>query len=219
MNKEIVISVYDKDLSWVDTINDDTKITIYRKGENPKSKYNEILIEPNIGRDVHTFFNHIINRYDDLTDITFFVQDYPFDHWGNLVDVVNDLNLISTYSINFGGYYGFHNNTLGTAWTLEGSTHLGNGMVLKCNSSGSPQHTHEDLNLNYYWDLFFLSSNPLNYEFIPGGHFTITKEQIRLRPIEFYKKILTFLETEQISPWIIERFECYIFNKNFKIKE
>lgn len=219
MEKEIVISVYDRDLSWVENINDNVKITIYRKGENPKSKYNEILIEPNIGRDVHTFFNHIINRFDDLSDLTFFAQDYPFDHWGNLIEVVNDSNLLSTYSVNFGGYYGFHNNTLGTAWRLDKSTNLGNGFVLKCHSSGSPQHIHENLNLDYYWDMFFSSQPPPIYEFIPGGHFVITKEQIKLRPIEFYKKILTFLETEKISPWIIERFECYIFNENFKIKE
>lgn len=219
MEREIVISVYDRDLSWIENVNSDVKITIYRKGDNLKSKYDEILVNPNVGRDVHTFFNHIINKYHNLTDITFFVQDYPFDHWGNLIDVVNDSNLLSTYSVNFGGYYGFHNNTLGTAWNLDISNNVGNGLVLKCQSSGSPQHIHENLNLDYYWGLFFASQPPATYEFIPGGHFAITKEQIRIRPIEFYKKILTFLETEHISPWIIERFECYIFNENFKIKE
>ena len=217
MIKELVISAFDKDLTWVDKINKDVKITIYQKGNNESSKYNKIFIEKNLGRDVHTFFYHIIENYENLSDITFFSQDYPFDHWGNLVDVTNDLNHLSTCSLNFGGYYGFHNNNLGTAWSLEESQQF-EGLVLKCYSSGTPQHTHENLNLDYYWSQFFENPTPITYDFIPGGHFAITKEQVKIRPKKFYVKVLNFLESDKISPWVIERFETYIFNENFKIK-
>jgi len=33
MEKEIVIAAYDKQLDWLNTINEDVKKTIYRKGE------------------------------------------------------------------------------------------------------------------------------------------------------------------------------------------
>ena len=80
MRKELVIAAYDKDLSWVKSLNDDVKITIYRKGINNNDD-NEIFLEVNKGRCVHSFFNHILTNYDNLSDYTFFVQDYPFDHW------------------------------------------------------------------------------------------------------------------------------------------
>jgi hypothetical protein len=136
-----------------------------------------------------------------------------------LVDVVNNLDNLSTCSLNFGGYYGFHNNQFGSAWTLKPSTQFTNGNVLTCTKSGSPQHTYENLNLDTYWVKFFTTPIPSEYEFMPGGHFVITKEQIKLRQKNFYQKILTFLETENLAPWVIERFECYIFNPNFKTIE
>jgi hypothetical protein len=214
--KEIVISAYDKNLSWINDINDDVNIKIYRKGN--KINENEIFINKNVGRDVHTFFFHIVENYDNLADITFFAQDYPFDHWGNIIDVLNNCDLLKTSSIQIGGYYGFHNNNLGTSWFLEKTNQFDSGVVLKCNANGSPQHIHENLNLNHYWNYFFNEPYPNVYEFIPGGHFCITKEQIRLRTKEFYLSIVNFLENDIIAPWIIERFELYIFNNKLKTK-
>jgi hypothetical protein len=218
MDKEIVISVYDREILWIDDIADNVKKTIYRKGNNQISKYNEIKISNNVGRDVHTFFYHIVKNYDNLSDITFFCQDHPFDHWGNIIGTVNSGDLDSRCEIKIDGYYGFHNNSIGSSWQLKKSNQFGDGFVLSCRSDGWPHHAHENLNLNTYWDLFFDSPIPSDFEFIPGGHFAITKEQIRIRSKKFYQEIVSFLENEIISPWVIERFECYIFNKNFKTK-
>ena len=59
----------------------------------------------------------------------------------------------------------------------------------------------------------FTSKCPQTLEFTPGGHFSISKEQILYRSLEFYKKILILLENNELSPWVIERLEPYIFNK------
>ena len=90
MTRELVIAAYDKYLDWLDKINSDIKVTVYRKGDEEKQREDEIKIEPNKGRCVHTFFNHIYTNYDNLSDITFFGQDWPFDHWENIVEVVNN---------------------------------------------------------------------------------------------------------------------------------
>ncbi len=91
--KEIVIAAYDKPTDWLNKINNNVKKTIYRKGNVLPLQNSEILIEPNFGRCVHTFFNHILTNYDNLSEYTFFAQDYPFDHWEDLIDVVNgDVN-------------------------------------------------------------------------------------------------------------------------------
>ena len=108
--KELVIAAYDKDLSWINDVDKNIKKTIYRKGSELKNE-NEILVTPNVGRCVHSFFNHIYNRYDTLSDYTFFVQDYPFDHWGNLLEILHDdvEQYPNKATLNFGGYFGFIN--------------------------------------------------------------------------------------------------------------
>jgi hypothetical protein len=224
MKKELIIAAYDKDLNWLSEINKDIKISIYRKGDIIQLSNGEIKITPNLGRDVHTFFNHIEKNYNNLSDITFFSQDYPFDHWENIKNVVNsDLDTIknlSTLNIN-DGYYGYHNNTIGSMHNMD-NAYEGIGKALHCYSNGLPHHP--NLNVNNVWNILFESEPPKEYEFIPGGHFGVTKETIHIRSKNFYKKlnellidgIGTYYFNEPDIPWLIERIECYIFNKNYK---
>tara|TARA_R110002153_G_scaffold175333_3_gene328579 strand:- start:1136 stop:1810 length:675 start_codon:yes stop_codon:yes gene_type:complete len=223
MDKEIVIAAYDKELSWVSNLNSEVKQTIYRKGVIIPLSDNEIFIENNAGRCVHTFFNHIYTNYDNLSDYTFFCQDFPFDHWGNMIEIVNgDMNnLHNTAELPIGGYYGYHNNTFGTAWTLHGmspTTHHGSGSVLTCVSNGNPQDNNPNINVDMYWDILFDQINPPLYEFMPGGHFVINKEHVKIRSREFYHKITDLLLSDVNAPWMIERLECYIFNPKYKTK-
>tara|TARA_R110000796_G_scaffold58413_4_gene134861 strand:+ start:16317 stop:16994 length:678 start_codon:yes stop_codon:yes gene_type:complete len=221
--KEIVIAVYDKDISWLSKLDTDVIKTIYRKGEN---KYDdEIILKPNVGRDVHSFFYHIYENYDSLADITFFVQDYPFDHWENVIEVINNETWENKASLIINGYYGFHFNTIkipspkgGIMWTLLPSKHFDSGMVLRCQPNGRPHDMNPNINVNKYWGMLFEQEALTEYEFIPGGHFGITKETIKKRSREFYKKIIDILESDIHAPWVIERLECYIFNGEFKSK-
>jgi len=223
MTRELVIAAYDRYLDWLDKLNPEIKVTVYRKGEEEKQRENEIKIEPNKGRCVHSFFNHIYTNYDNLSDITFFAQDYPFDHWEDVIEVVNNNTEDSRCQLKIGGYYGFHFNTItvpsplgGSMWALSSSTHHGEGRVLTCQSNGAPQDSNPNIDVDRYWNRFFNQAPPAQYEFIPGGHFGITKEHAKLRSKDFYKHIADFLLEEDVAPWIIERLECYIFNPNIK---
>lgn len=223
MTRELVISAYDKYLDWLDKLNTDIKQTVYRKGNDSQERENEIKLE-NKGRCVHTFFNHIYTNYDNLSDITFFAQDYPFDHWEDIVEVINNCTEDSRCQLKIDGYYGFHFNTItvpsplgGMMWALSPSTHHGEGKVLICNSNGFPQDSNPNINVDKYWSLFFKQvPPPAEYQFMPGGHFGLTREHAQLRSKEFYKKIVDFLLEEDVAPWIIERLECYIFNPKIK---
>lgn len=226
MTRELVIAAYDRYLDWLDSVNADVKQTVYRKGDEPAQRDNEIKLEPNKGRCVHTFFNHIYNNYDNLSDITFFCQDYPFDHWEDVIDVVNNCTEESRCQLKIGGYYGFHFNTIlipsslgGRMWDLSPSKHHENGRVLICNNDGTPQAdpSHFHINLEQYWSIFFKQvPPPVEYEFVPGGHFGITREHVQLRSKEFYKKVCDLLIEDINAPWTIERLECYIFNPNIR---
>ena len=227
---ELVIAAYDKDLTWLEQLDPSIKVTVYRKG-TPPANTTDIFLEPNLGRCVHTFFNHIVTRYNTLADYTFFVQDYPFDHWENVIEVLNskDPQVYEEESqLKIGGYYGYHWNSItvpsekgGIMWQLSPSRHHDSGYVLSCNSNGYPQDNNPDLDVDKYWNTLFSEPNPelcSRYEFIPGGHFGITKEHAQLRSCKLYEEITRYLISEPVAPWIIERLECYIFNPKYKTK-
>ena len=217
MIKEIVIAAYDRDLSWLDKINSDVKKTIYRKGPNKKSKYDEILIEPNLGRDVHTFFNHICLNYNNMSDYTFFAQDYPFDHFDSLIDVINgDMNKLDELSLyNMNGYWGFWTRPRYCTY-FSRQYNNGHNRCRMDNGSGYPDHP--NLPVDKLWDGLFNEPKPNLYEFVPGGHIILNKEKHKIRSLDFYKKICEILITDPESPWIIERYELSIFNEKLKTK-
>lgn len=223
MTRELVIAAYDKYLDWMDRLSPNVKQTVYRKGDEPQQRSNEIRLE-NKGRCVHSFFNHIYINYENLSDITFFGQDWPFDHFEDIIEVVNNQTEESRCQLKIGGYYGFHFNTItvpsplgGIMWRLSPTKHHGKGNVLECYSDGSPQDSNPNIDVEKYWSKFFTQvPPPATYEFMPGGHFAVTREHAQLRSKEFYKTIVDFLLEDEIAPWIIERLECYIFNPNIK---
>jgi hypothetical protein len=214
-SKEVVIALYDRDISWIDKLNSNVKVTIYRKG-TLRSHPNEIFLSNNVGRDVHTFFYHIVNNYNNLSDYTFFSQDYPFDHIQNYVDLINGKinhwNTISNH--HFEGYWGF--NYAEIMWPLQPAAHF-EGMINIDDIKGRPHHW-EDLPIEEYWNELFDHPVPDHVEYTPGGHFGISKEQIQMRSLAFYQKILYYLENEFLSPWIVERLEPYMFNSTIKTK-
>jgi hypothetical protein len=158
-----------------------------------------------------------------LSDITYFAQDYPFDHWEDIIDVVNKDTQDSRCQLKIGGYYGFHFNTItvpsplgGIMWNLSASKHHCNGNVLICQSNGQPQDSNPNINVDKYWNSLFSDEKPSEYEFMPGGHFAITKQHAQLRSKEFYSKVCNLLLEDENAPWMIERLECYIFNPTYK---
>jgi hypothetical protein len=201
--KEVVISAFNRDYSnWIKLLNTDIKVTVYRKGTNLNTPY-EIYLERNVGRDVHTFFYHIVNNYDNLADYTFTSQDYFQDHVYNYIEIINGNEL--TFKLNscqdFGGCWFF-------------STQFGK---IICNKFGNPYHP--GLDIESVWDELFAIPCPEIILFTPSGHFCITKAHAQKRPVSFYKKILNILETNEQAPWIIERLEPYIFNSEYEIRK
>jgi hypothetical protein len=192
--KEIIIAAYDRDYSWIENLNQDVKVTVYKKGLN-KLEPNEILIEPNLGRDVHTFFYHLVNRYDSLSDITFFSQDYPFDHVSNYIEMINgDRDLWNQNA----------KQTNGECWFFCTQYE-----ILSCDRNGNPDHP--GLELEKMWNKLFRYPCPEVINFTPTGHFAISKAQAKKIPVEYYKHMLNILETQPTSPWEVERLEPYIF--------
>jgi hypothetical protein len=216
LSKEVVIAAYDKDYNWINQLDSDVKVTVYKKGFEPLP--NEILIEPNVGRDVHTFFYHLVNNYNNLSDYTFFSQDYPFDHVENYISLINGDEKLwfehARQSINGCWFFNTDYYTF-----LCDKTGLPNSVIIDDLSLKIwPTGEWIEMNLEPTWHQLFNMPCPDYFAFTPAGHFCISREQVLKKPIEYYKIILNILETDPNSPWVIERLESYIFlHKDFKL--
>jgi hypothetical protein len=85
MNKEIIISRYYENITWLDNIICEKK-SIYDKS----NEVNNYIKLQNKGRESDTYLRHIINNYNNLSDLNIFVQGHPFDHCPNLFDLINN---------------------------------------------------------------------------------------------------------------------------------
>lgn len=193
MKIELVISHYEKDITWIDNVTCNT--VIYTKSGLHDTNF--IQLE-NIGREPHTFFHHIIENYNCLPDWLFFSQDDPFDHVSNFLDIINNFPSglrEAKIQIDDNAYF-FSNGNYND--------------VLQCNSNGHPHH--DGLNLTYCWDILFETPIPNVHLFTAGVIFCVSKQQIKNRSIKFYKKCVEILETRASSPWEFERLMPVIFN-------
>lgn len=191
--KEVIISAYDRDYNWINQLDSNIKVTVYKKGSEPLP--NEILIEPNVGRDVHTFFYHLVYNYDTLSDYTFFAQDYPFDHVENYISLINGDKQL---------WFEHAKQSVDGCWFFNTQYE-----VLTCDKNGSPHHP--NLDIEDMWNKIFINQCPEILKFTPAGHFCVSKKQVHKLSLDYYKRILNILETDPNSPWIIERLEPYIF--------
>ena len=73
----IIVARYNEDLKWtLEKPFDQFKYIVYNKGDNEnfeKQNVREIISLPNVGKCDHTYLYHIINNYNNLTDINVFL--------------------------------------------------------------------------------------------------------------------------------------------------
>lgn len=200
ITKELVLALWDRDFSWTSQVAHDVKITKYNKNSDT-AKQDEIFLSPNVGRDVHTFFYHIVNNYDNLADYTFFSQDYKEDHVSAYQHIINgSVDFLPRYAI----------QDLVGCWFFNDNPY--HNRIFDCDKKGYPDHP--ELPIEEIWDMLFTSSMPDVIQFTPAGHFCVTRQHIQEIPKERFEKVLHILETHEMAPWCIERLEPYIFNKH-----
>jgi hypothetical protein len=99
--QEIVIARYNEKLEWINQEPFNRHpIIVYNKSDNEnfsKNNVKKIVNLPNVGRETHSYLYHIIENYDNLSDITIFLPgsaDFhnKFDRSKNLVTTVENTN-------------------------------------------------------------------------------------------------------------------------------
>lgn len=188
MNFCIVVARYNEHLEWTRQF---SNIIIYNKGEPLSDDFNQKCLI-NVGREGHTYYKHIYDNYDNLTDYTIFLQGNPFDHSPNIISNLNKYVNNIDLSIDF-EFLSEH--------------------ILDCNLSDCPYHNGLPL-IDTYEKIFGERKEYMEFKFGAGAQFIVSKKQILQKPKEFYLKIIEMLENNinPIEGFVIERFHGLIFN-------
>lgn len=81
MDYSIVVARYNEDLKWTKQY---SNVIIYNKGGKLNDDEYKYISLKNVGREGHTYYTHIYENYDNLTDYVIFLQGRPTDHTAKL---------------------------------------------------------------------------------------------------------------------------------------
>jgi len=194
---DLIVSRYEEDISWLSEFSD-YRIFLYNKGEPIEGSINL----PNVGREGNTYLTHIIKNYDNLGEWVFFTQGHPFDHVRNYKEVLKEFPNI-TKSVVFEK----PNELL---FFSDGPFKR----VLHSRPNGTPHHGGMDIN-GVWVELF--EDPPLElYPFTAGAIFAVSRDTIRMRSVEFYKRANELCVNKVLGPWIFERLFISIFDNTNK---
>jgi hypothetical protein len=164
----IVVARYNESLEWTKMF---SNVIVYNKGKPLSDDFNNIVLN-NVGREGHTYYKHIYDNYDNLTDYIIFLQGNPFDHSPNIISNLNKYVNNKELSIDF-------------EFLSE--------RVLISNLKDCPYHSGLPL-IKTYETLFGERNENMNFIFGAGAQFIVSKKKILQRPKEFYLKIVEMLE-------------------------
>ena len=180
---EFVIAHYNENLGWLAGIA--SHAHVYHKGTDSQAPPSLKLYAweklPNVGRESHTYLNHIINNYETLPEYTVFLQGegtggYCFRTPEEFLN--NIKNNVVCKRLGWEGNWG----------RLR---HIGKWL----NDFNSGKMRHAKLPMGeFYQDLFGHPNPPGAYPFCPGGCFAATRQMIKKHPIDFYKKAISYID-------------------------
>jgi hypothetical protein len=205
MSYKIVVARYNENIEWLNS--EMSNCIIYNKG-NKLNIYNEILLE-NLGRESETYLHYIITNYDNLPDVVVFTQARIYDHIGR--DDVNYLLNIKNEALNHSKSMNFFmHNDIGKSIHFDKEWNLRQeGYYLKDNYKNNNPITFlewykSNIDINY--------PNPINIYL--NGIFAVKKENIKNKPIEYYKKLILQVNhhINSTEGHFFERSWYYIFN-------
>jgi hypothetical protein len=181
---KVVISKYNENVEWIKKLKH--PYIIYDKSSNPVA--GSIPLK-NVGREAETFLYHIISNYDNLDDVTVFLQANPFEHLQRLVgwraqlseseintviekmnNEITDLSYFSTF------YQVLYNDPDGTN---------------ECPTTRNCQ-----VLFGQYYKYFTVS---------PGAQYIVPKKYILSRSLEFWKKLRDAMHRDFLSAWSMEQ--------------
>lgn len=175
---KFIISRYNHDLSWLKEYT--TDYVLYDRSPQPLK---EAIVVPNLGSDISDKFKFIIDNYDSLPDVGFYIKANIFKYiTREEFDQVKDNKTFTPLLTKN------HKEKEGICWYNK-------GIYCEINDFwylGS----HKCKSYNSMWeiiDLLGLKGKPY-LEFAPGSNYILPKENILKHSKEFYIKLKSYLD-------------------------
>jgi len=215
-NIEIVVSRYSENLDWLSQEPfSKYPVTIYNKGNHDNFNHSSNIIKvvnlPNIGLEVHSFLYHIINNYDNLSDITAFFQgsiSSSVDKYRRARDVVieseNRNTSILSCPILIHNYFDLTNFTIDYhPFSNEINRTEGSNLTHPCKIRPFGKWFNEIFNKWHSTENGDVTSlNNISWNHV----FSVKREHILRKPKEYYEYLLSFVE-EGLQPEAVHYFE------------
>ena len=211
MEFQIVVMRYMEDISWVENLEN---VIIYNKGNAIKTRHKVVNL-PNIGMYHASQFYHCIKNYDNLAEMTLFIQANP---WDGELEVSKGFANSSDGIVNMINYY--RDIPDGEMSSLPPYMHhLHNWYIQPFN--WNQRHHNYFIKYTHNWQDFIdelidpsrLINWKLPTRFYKNGHICLKKEAILSNPIEYYIKLMQYWKYDvPCSEWFAESILGLIFN-------
>ena len=210
MTKEIVLARYKEDVFWADNLEN---VTIYNKGPKITSKHNLINL-PNLGMQGASQIYHCYRNYDNLADITIFIQAWPWDGileeqmgWKNNEQGIQDM--LDYYS-------DIPNNKYMSKPAFQQTI----ANIYDCPINYNQRHHEFFITNTVNWNEWMKLLDPFGkissykpWALYRNGHYALRKEAIRSNPKEYYEMLLDHWKYDvPIVEWLAESSLQFIFN-------
>ncbi len=189
MNIEVVVARYREDLLWTKTLLPNRPVIVYNKDQGDH-------LLPNVGREAHTYFHHILRYYDKWADCTFFTQGDPNAH----LPVTPFQRIVNKWPLT---------QNLGALRLEQGPMFFVNEPVRYLEER--PQNDDAQNDVRGLWSELFNRPPPEDILFAPAAIFCISKHMLASRSIAFYRKCMDLAVSRPRGPWEFERLWAYLW--------
>ncbi len=131
---------------------------------------------PNVGREAHTYLQHLVSHYDELAEHTIFCQGKPFDH---AYDFHKSLRAFAEKPDEIGEF-----RWLGHL--IDTDTPDGHRLF----RTWSKNEDGRGLDLRGFHRHLFGTDGPERYPFVLGAQFAVHRDVVRRQPKAFYEHAL-----------------------------
>jgi len=172
-DKLVVVASYHQNLDWICEISNIPHIVYTR--DKPSNKYN---LTPNNGYEASVYLKFIIDYYDRLPNSTAFVHGHRYS-WHTSRD--------ATYILTNLRWHDYPYLDFNLQWQVAQTKINADYRVISEN-----------------WDELYreyLGELPDQLNFYCCGQFVVSRERIRLRPLQFYQQLFDFVIDERISTY------------------